>query len=172
MSTVIETEFVQFTFGDRWTVVSYDRHPSVEKGIGRIRGTKRADVVGIHPDMGLMIFEATDYRRFAAPNIEVLLNEALAKFRDTAAGIALTARIDADPAWMAFAAAMSDGARPCRAVLWYDDSRAIDIRERKTRAATLSQKLKHDLCGVGIQAFVMSLESAGMPHLDLTATLR
>lgn len=183
MATKIIEDNLEFNFGDAWQVVKYDATTTYREGIGRLQGvldqgtpdaksegTKATDIVGLHPDFGLLLMEIKDFRKHRIENKkrvngEVALEVAL-KTRDTVAGLVGAWR------WNKPEAVYGRSLKPTvpvKVVLWIESDETNDKKAWSERLRALGEDMDRKLRWLSVRCLAVGKPLGGdsIPDLEV-----
>jgi len=186
MATTILEDNLEFTFGDRWQVAKYDATTTYRQGIEKLKGvlgegttdernegSKATDIVGWHPDFGLLLMEIKDFRKHRIENKkrihrELALEVAL-KSRDTVAGLL--------GAWRGGKAegVYDRNLKPTvlvKVVLWIESDETGDKRAWSDRLRALNQDMARKLRWLSVHCLAVGKPLGGNSIPDLHVKYR
>lgn len=186
MPTTILEENLEFTFGDPWQVVKYDESTTYRQGIEKLKGvlgegtpdekyegSKATDIVGWHPDFGLLLMEIKDFRKHRIENKkrvngEVALEVAL-KTRDTVAGLLGAWR------WGKAEGVHGRNLKPTarvKVVLWIESDETGDKRAWSDRLRVLGEDMDRKLRWLSVRCLAVGKPLGGDSIPDLKVKYR
>ncbi len=181
MATIITENNLEFTFGAAWQVVKYDGTTTYREGIEKLKGmldegtdkqhsegSKAMDIVGLHPNYGVLLMEIKDFRKHRIENKkrvngEVALEVAL-KARDTVAGLLGAWR------WSKQEAVYARKLKPklpVKVVLWIESDETNDKKAWSDRLRVLSEDMDRKLRWLSVRCLAVGKPLGGDSIPDL-----